>query len=156
MLQFYGAHDFTALSKCSTTEATTAILASKDEEAICHVTPHSCVSASHAGNGARRAECFPRIGLKVNAGFKTDALNFMSTKWQAKLTLPDDSHHHSDHIHPLQLSHPISAIHCEWLKLHMSVLSARSHLATVEIHVIQEASAAAILRCSRFHSTFQV
>ena len=63
--QCYSAHGHTAISKCSTTEATTATTPSKYVEAIRNVTRHSCVCDPCAGNGAPRAECFPRIGLKV-------------------------------------------------------------------------------------------
>ena len=77
----------------------------------------------------------------------------------------NDLHDHCDHIRPLQLSHPIvrsCATHCAWEKLQTSVLSARSHLATVEIEVVQEVSAAqfynahglsAISKCSNTEAT---
>ena len=86
-------------------------MASKYVEAICRVTPHSCVCVPHAGNGAPGAECFPRIGLKVRwlCRFQDLCAKLREEKSQAKPTLPNDLHDHYDHIRPLQLSHPICA-----------------------------------------------
>ena len=159
--QFYNAHGLSAISKCSTTEATTAIMASKYVETIRNVAPHSCVCVPHAGNGAPGAECFPRIGLKVRwlCRFQDLCAKLREEKSQAKPTLPNDLHDHYDHIRPLQLSHPIcaAATHGASVKLQMSVLSARSHLATVEIKVVLcDASVAQFYNAQGLSCNFQV
>ena len=112
--QCYGAHGFGAISKCSTTEATTAINASSEYvEAICRVTPHSRVHAPHAGNGSCGAECFPHIGLKVRwlCRFQDLCAKLHQQKSQAKPTFPKDLHDHCDHNFHIQSSQLPLTVH---------------------------------------------